>query len=59
MTAGGSKAGLGFVSMQERLRALHGTLHVDSAASRGTRIKAWVPTPALTPADDEARAKSS
>jgi PAS domain S-box-containing protein len=59
MTAWGSKAGLGFVSMQERLRALHGTLHVDSAALRGTRIKAWVPTPALPPADDEARAKSS
>jgi signal transduction histidine kinase len=38
-----SKAGLGFVSMQERLRALHGTVHVDSAPSRGTRIVAWVP----------------
>ena len=38
-----SKAGLGFVSMQERLRVLHGTIHVDSAPSRGTRIDAWVP----------------
>ena len=38
-----SKAGLGFVSMQERLRVLHGTIHVDSAPSRGTRIEAWVP----------------
>jgi signal transduction histidine kinase len=43
MGAFGSKAGLGFVSMQERLRALHGTMHVDSAPSRGTRIEAWVP----------------
>jgi signal transduction histidine kinase len=39
----GSKAGLGFVSMQERLRVLRGTVHVDSAPSRGTRIDAWVP----------------
>jgi PAS domain S-box-containing protein len=38
-----SKAGLGFVSMQERLRVLHGTMHIDSAPSRGTRIDAWVP----------------
>jgi PAS domain S-box-containing protein len=44
MAAFGSKAGLGFVSMQERLRVLHGTIHVDSAPSRGTRIEAWVPT---------------
>lgn len=37
------KVGLGFVSMQERLRLLHGTMRVDSAPSRGTRIAAWVP----------------
>jgi len=43
MTAFGSKAGLGFVSMRERLRALHGTIRVNSAPSRGTRIDAWVP----------------
>jgi PAS domain S-box-containing protein len=43
LTALGSKRGLGFVSMQERLRLLHGTIHVDSAPSRGTRIDAWVP----------------
>ena len=43
-----SKAGLGFVSMQERLRVLHGTIHVDSAPSRGTRIDAWVPPTMLT-----------
>jgi PAS domain S-box-containing protein len=39
----GSRAGLGFVSMQERLRVLHGTIRVDSAPSRGTRIDAWLP----------------
>jgi signal transduction histidine kinase len=43
-----SKAGLGFVSMQERLRALHGTIRVDSAPSRGTKIDAWVP-PTMLP----------
>jgi signal transduction histidine kinase len=39
----GSKAGLGFVSMRERLRVVHGTFEVDSAPSQGTRIDAWVP----------------
>jgi signal transduction histidine kinase len=43
MTSRGNKAGLGFVSMQERLRVLHGTIRVDSAPSLGTRIAAWVP----------------
>jgi PAS domain S-box-containing protein len=38
------KAGLGFVSMQERLRVLGGTVGVDSAPSRGTRIAVWVPS---------------
>jgi signal transduction histidine kinase len=38
------KAGLGFVSMRERLRFVRGTIHVDSAPGRGTRIEAWVPT---------------
>jgi signal transduction histidine kinase len=36
-------AGLGFVSMRERLRVLRGTIGVDSAPSRGTRIEVWVP----------------
>jgi PAS domain S-box-containing protein len=39
-----SKGGLGFVSMQERLRVLHGTVRVDSALSRGTKIDVWVPS---------------
>jgi signal transduction histidine kinase len=38
-----SKAGLGFISMRERLRVLHGMIHVYSAPSRGTRIEVWVP----------------
>lgn len=42
-----SKAGLGFVSMQERLRVIRGTIVVDSAPSRGTRIEVWVPAASL------------
>jgi signal transduction histidine kinase len=41
-------AGLGFVSMQERLRVLRGTVSVESAPSRGTRIEVFVPSAALT-----------
>jgi signal transduction histidine kinase len=37
------RAGLGFVSMRERLRAVRGTVHVDTAVGRGTRIDVWVP----------------
>lgn len=43
MAALAGRAGLGFVSMQERLRVIHGTFRVDSAPTRGTRIFAWVP----------------
>jgi signal transduction histidine kinase len=43
-TAGNmSRPGLGLVSMQERLRAVHGTIQVNSAPSGGTKIDAWVP----------------
>jgi PAS domain S-box-containing protein len=41
------KEGLGFVSMRERLRALGGTVHVDSALARGTRIDVLVPVGSL------------
>ena len=41
------KEGLGFVSMRERLRALRGTVHVDSAPGRGTRIDVLVPAKSL------------
>jgi PAS domain S-box-containing protein len=36
-------AGLGFVSMRERLRLLNGTVRIDSAPGRGTRIDVDVP----------------
>ena len=41
------RAGLGFVSMRERLRVLRGTVRVDSAHSRGTTIEVWVPAATL------------
>jgi PAS domain S-box-containing protein len=44
------RAGLGFVSMRERLRALRGTVRVDSAPARGTRIDVWVPATLRVPA---------
>ena len=48
-------AGLGFVSMQERLRVLRGTVRVDSAPTRGTRIDAWIPAASVQdPAPSEA-----
>jgi len=43
MTRPESRAGLGFVSMQERLRALRGTVQINSAPSRGTVIDVRVP----------------
>jgi signal transduction histidine kinase len=43
------KAGLGFVSMRERLRVLRGTIRVHSAPSHGTEIDAWVPATSLVP----------
>jgi PAS domain S-box-containing protein len=42
-------AGLGFVSMRERLRGLHGRVRIDSAPGRGTRIVVDVPLPADAP----------
>jgi MEDS: MEthanogen/methylotroph, DcmR Sensory domain/Histidine kinase-, DNA gyrase B-, and HSP90-like ATPase len=38
-----SKAGLGLVSMHERVRLVHGTIRVDSAPARGTRIDTMSP----------------
>ena len=38
-------SGLGFVSMRERLRGLHGRVRIDSAPGRGTRIEVDVPLP--------------
>jgi signal transduction histidine kinase len=45
------KAGLGFISMRERLRLVRGTIHVQSAPGRGTRIEAWVPMTGELPVD--------
>ena len=42
-----SRGGLGFVSMRERLRVLHGTVRVESAPSQGTRIEVWIPAASL------------
>jgi predicted ATPase/signal transduction histidine kinase len=38
-----TKAGLGFISMRERLRIVGGTMRVHSTPSRGTHVDAWVP----------------
>lgn len=38
-----TKPGLGFVSMRERLRLVHGTIRVHSAPAQGTTIDVWVP----------------
>jgi signal transduction histidine kinase len=40
-----SKAGLGLVSMRERLRLVQGSIRIHSAPSQGTRIDVWVPLP--------------
>jgi PAS domain S-box-containing protein len=43
-------AGLGFVSMRERLRVLRGTVRVDSAPGQGTTIEVRVPAASMTAA---------
>jgi PAS domain S-box-containing protein len=44
-----SKAGLGLISMEERLRLVSGIFSIESDASHGTRIRARVPiTPTAT-----------
>jgi PAS domain S-box-containing protein len=37
------RRGLGLISMQERLRLLHGTLSIESQPQRGTTVRASVP----------------
>jgi signal transduction histidine kinase len=44
-----TKAGLGFVSMRERLRLVRGTIHVHAAPAQGTQIDVWVPSNSLAP----------
>jgi signal transduction histidine kinase len=38
------RAGLGLVSMQERVRLIRGTIRVDSTPAQGTSIDVWVPS---------------
>lgn len=38
-----SHAGLGLVSMKERVRLVGGTVEITSAGRKGTTVKAWVP----------------
>lgn len=47
-----AKAGLGFVSMRERLRLVRGRFTVRSVPQGGTRIEAWAPLPPLVTAPD-------
>jgi signal transduction histidine kinase len=49
-------SGLGFVSMQERLRMLRGTVRVESMPSRGTSISAWIPSTSLVMSAQQYRA---
>ena len=39
-------AGLGLVSMRERLDAIGGALEIHSQRGAGTRLKVWAPLPA-------------
>lgn len=45
MAAGASREGLGLLGLTERLRAVQGTLTIDSTPGQGTRLVAWVPAP--------------
>ena len=49
------EAGLGLVSMRERLRLVHGTIQIESAPSKGTRVVAWAPTAPAVAATASAR----
>lgn len=47
-----NRCGLGLLSMSERLCLVGGSLVIDSAPSRGTTVKVWVPTkPVEVPGD--------
>lgn len=54
LSAAGSRAGLGFVSMRERLRTLRGTVRVDSAPGHGTTIAVRVPATSVAEARRQA-----
>lgn len=46
------KAGLGLISMRERLRLVQGILRIHSAPARGTRVEAWIPSTSLLLVED-------
>jgi len=48
-------SGLGFVSMQERVRFVGGTVRVDSAPSRGTKIDVTIPAGSVLPSGRDGR----
>jgi len=52
-------AGLGFVSMRERLRTLRGTVRVDSAPGEGTTIEVRVPAASIAAAGSEAESEAA
>jgi signal transduction histidine kinase len=54
MAARERKPGLGIISMRERLRALKGTVRMDSAPGRGTRIDVMIPASSLTTSSGDA-----
>lgn len=45
-------AGLGLISMRERLRLVRGHLSIESEPSRGTRIRVRIPEIAMAPKED-------
>jgi two-component system, NarL family, sensor histidine kinase UhpB len=45
---GAKKRGLGLLGMEERIRALEGSIRIESSPGRGTRIDICVPTQAAT-----------
>jgi two-component system CheB/CheR fusion protein len=51
--------GLGLASMEERVRALQGTLAVRSAPKRGTRVEVWIRAPSRQGRDGARVAPSS
>ena len=47
--ARGRRAGLGLVSVDERVRLLHGQVHIDTQPGRGTRVDVRIPSSPATP----------
>lgn len=51
------REGLGLVGMRERAARFDGTVRIESAPGRGTRLTVELPTQSLTPADDARKAE--